>query len=290
MKIGISPIALFLFFSVIFVDSSLPLRAADTTTLKQPNIYDESADGGKQVDDAVVIATREHKRILLQFGANWCGWCRKLHKLFERDKSVSEELRADYVVVLIDVNKGHNKDLVVKYGAESGYGLPFLVVLDNDGKHLITKHSDDFEEGDHHNPQKVLAFLKAPTMPNAPELHSSIQTSSAIRDEISSHQIAAALLEMHHQWATNDYRTKGMIVPTFLVGQGDVSASAAGILGAYVQYDFQKDGIQWTRRFHILRADTNTTTWVLYEVGSPKDTNLLNMAWKHKLITVTGEP
>ena len=123
----------------------------------EKKVYDESADGKKQVAAAIVVAKKEHKRILLQFGANWRSWCLKLHKLFESDKVVSEELKANYVVAFIDV---HNKDLVVKYGAEYNYGLPFLVVLESGGKHLITKRSDDLEEGDHHSPQKVLSFLK----------------------------------------------------------------------------------------------------------------------------------
>ena len=135
------------------------LHADDAPATNQAKLYDETADGQKQVADAVAVAGKEHKRILLQFGANWCGWCHKLHGLFERDKSIRDELKADYVIALIDVNQGHNKNLVNQYGAK-GFGLPFLVVLESDGKFLIAKHSDDFEEGDHHNPQKVLAFLK----------------------------------------------------------------------------------------------------------------------------------
>ena len=159
MKTRILQIAL-VCFSIARISGPPSVWAGDAATTNQAKIYDESANGDNQVADAVAIAQKEHKRILLKFGANWGRWCHRLHKLFESNKSVSEELRADYVVALIDVNKGHNKNLVVKYGAQAGYGIPFLVVLDSDGTHLITKHSEDFEEGDHHNPQKVLAFLK----------------------------------------------------------------------------------------------------------------------------------
>ena len=104
-------------------------------------------------------------------------------------------------------------------------------------------------------------------------------------------QIATALLAFHHDWAVNDYHLpKFWRLPNLLTKQGDVSALNASILGAYVEYDFQKDGIEWTRRYYILRADTNTTTWVLYESAKPKDTHLVRIAWKHKLITVKGEP
>lgn len=124
----------------------------------RPAIYDENADGAKQIADALALAKKEHKRMLLQFGANWCGWCHKLHKLFESDNSIAQELEASYVVAMIDVNKGHNQSLVTKYGAE-GFGLPFIVILDEDGKHLTSQRTGELEEGNHHDPKKVLAFL-----------------------------------------------------------------------------------------------------------------------------------
>ena len=123
-----------------------------------PDIYDESADAAKQISDAVAQAKKENKRVLLQFGANWCGWCHKLHKLFETDKAVGSKLNSNYVVAMIDVNKGHNKDLVTKYGGEK-LGLPFIVILGADGKQVTVKNTGELEEGDHHSPEKVIAFL-----------------------------------------------------------------------------------------------------------------------------------
>jgi thiol:disulfide interchange protein len=124
----------------------------------RPTIYDEKADGATQIAEALALAKKEHKRVLLQFGANWCGWCHKLHKLFESDSSIARKLEASYVVALIDVDKGHNQSLVTKYGAE-GFGLPFLVILDTDGEHLTSQRTGELEEGNHHDPKKVLAFL-----------------------------------------------------------------------------------------------------------------------------------
>jgi hypothetical protein len=135
----------------------IPVGGADKPT--EPKIYDESANGDKQVAVATVIARRERKHILLQFGANWCGLCLKLHKLFESDKSIHEELSTNYVLVLIDVNEGHNKDFGAKYGADK-HGIPFLAVLNRDGKAITTKDTGDLEEGNHYSPEKVLTFLK----------------------------------------------------------------------------------------------------------------------------------
>src|SRR5882757_4995597 len=100
--------------------------------------YDEKADGAQQIADALAAAKPDNKRVLLQFGANWCGWCRKLHGLYHDDPAIAAELKAHYVVVFVDVNGGHNKAVDVRYGNPSDLGLPALVVLDADGKSLKT--------------------------------------------------------------------------------------------------------------------------------------------------------
>jgi thiol:disulfide interchange protein len=150
---------LFVFAAALFLAPSPRLSAAEAPKGNRPNIYDESLDGSQQITDALAKAKKDNQRILIQFGANWCGWCHKLHRLFDADAAVSAELKAHYVVILVDVNKGHNLDLQKKYAAES-LGLPSLVVLDSAGKHLKTQNTGDLEEGDHHSPAKVLAFLK----------------------------------------------------------------------------------------------------------------------------------
>jgi thiol:disulfide interchange protein len=134
--------------------------AAEPPKAKQPKIYDEVADGGRQVAVALAQGRKENKRVLLQFGANWCPWCHKLHQLFQTDKPVAEQLKAGYIVVMLDVNLGHNKNVVKRYGDPIRFGLPVLVVLDAEGRHLTTKNTAELEEGDHHSPAKVLAFLE----------------------------------------------------------------------------------------------------------------------------------
>src|SRR5262245_36600447 len=138
---------------------TLSAFSADSPKPSRPPIYDETADGAKQVADALIAAKQQNKRVLLQFGANWCGWCHKLHKLFQSDEVIAAKLKANYVVVLIDVNKGHNENTNKRYGNPTRFGLPVIVVLDGEGKELTTQDTGKLEQGDHHDPQKVLAFL-----------------------------------------------------------------------------------------------------------------------------------
>ena len=125
-----------------------------------PAIYDEHADAAPQIAAALGTAKKENKRVLLQFGANWCVWCHRFHDLLDTDPPLRAEMGADYVFVLVDTNEGHNAATNARYGSPANMGIPALVVLDADGGTLMVKDSSELEEGDHYNLSKVMAFLK----------------------------------------------------------------------------------------------------------------------------------
>jgi len=125
----------------------------------QPKIYDESADGAKLMADALDRANQEGKHVLIEFGVNWCSGCHTLRLLLETNQSVSAELRKNYVVVMIDVNKGHNQDIVEKYGPTL-FGLPTIAVSDMKGRKLTTQNVEELAAGDEYSPDKVMVFLK----------------------------------------------------------------------------------------------------------------------------------
>ena len=142
---------------------ALPLRAAPEYPDRGPDIYDPKASGTEQISRALAQAKAEGKRVLLDFGANWCPWCRKLEHTFQTAATVRERLDRNYIVVMIDVNMRHgekrNADVNLKYGNPIHQGLPVLVILDADGQQLVTRETGALEEGDHHDPAKVAAFL-----------------------------------------------------------------------------------------------------------------------------------
>jgi thiol:disulfide interchange protein len=131
----------------------------------RPGLYDTQANGTADIAAAVARADSSGKRVLVQFGANWCGWCHKLHEMFETNATVKRMLDENYVVVLVDVDqvdgKQHNADVVERYGNPVRFGLPVIVVLDGEGKQLHTQNTGDLETGSSHDEGKVMAFLKA---------------------------------------------------------------------------------------------------------------------------------
>jgi thiol:disulfide interchange protein len=127
-----------------------------------PPVYDEAADAKADVAAAVAKAKKEKKRVLVTLGGNWCGWCRSLDRTFTQDEKVAAELAKAYVPVRVDVGKmTKNLDLASSWGADPKKGVPLLVVLDGNGKAVKVQETDVLEAGKGHDPEKVVAFLRA---------------------------------------------------------------------------------------------------------------------------------
>src|SRR5580693_7835495 len=95
---------LFMIATLIAVTSLT--RGDDVTTkkaevVKQP-VYDEKANAKELIDAALIAAKRENRRVLIQWGGNWCSWCLLLHERFKSDKDLGKTLRYEYDVVYID--------------------------------------------------------------------------------------------------------------------------------------------------------------------------------------------
>lgn len=135
-------------------------------------VYDESADAKVQIAAAVARAKKENRRVLIQWGGNWCPWCIRLHELYRSDRDIAKTLMYEYDVVMVDTGgaKGKNLDLAEAYGADvKKHGYPFLTVLDADGKAIANQETEALEvkgaDGKSvgvkagHDPRAVLKFL-----------------------------------------------------------------------------------------------------------------------------------
>jgi len=131
--------------------------------LKKVEVYNEAADAKAEIAAAVVAAKKDNKRVLIQWGANWCPWCVKLDGTLKSDRSLSKEMQYEYVFVKVDVGRfDRNKELFDGYGAKlKESGIPYLTVLDGDGKVIVNQESGALEKGEAHDVAKVLGFLKA---------------------------------------------------------------------------------------------------------------------------------
>ncbi len=132
---------------------------------KRVPTYDVAAVGADQIAAALKRAKRDDTRVLVQWGANWCGWCNLLADTMKQDKDVARELSYEFEVVKIDIGKwDKHLDLAKQYGASIDEGVPYLTILDADGKVLGNHETGSLEDPDpkvqRHDPAKIMALLK----------------------------------------------------------------------------------------------------------------------------------
>ncbi|MCC6319954.1 MAG: thioredoxin family protein [Phycisphaerales bacterium] len=171
--------------------SAQPTERKPLVPVAKKPVYDESADARKQIAAALAAAKRDHTRVLIQWGGNWCPWCIRMDDLMKSDKAISKEMRYEYQLIHVDCGRpnGKNMDLAATYGASAmkDEGFPFLTVLDENGKPVAntgtrrlelnpeTGHVASLKAG--HDPKAVLKFLqdqKAPATAAKPLLDAAL--------------------------------------------------------------------------------------------------------------------
>ena len=123
------------------------------------DIYPDPGQAKADLAAALKTAAQTHKRILLDFGGNWCGDCQVLD-LYFHDAGNRPILEANFV--LVHVNVGHmdaNLDLAAKYEIPLRRGVPALAVLDDKGALLYSQKSGEFEAMRRMESSEVTKFL-----------------------------------------------------------------------------------------------------------------------------------
>ena len=139
--------------SVSFCLFSMPTAKAQVNQ----HLYSESAHPAADIAAARSVARREHKRILLDFGGNWCRDCQLLD-IYYREPKNAEVLAEHYVVVHVDIgHMDHNVEIADKYHVPIRRGVPALAVLDAKGNLVYAEREKEFE---HTSAEAVQGFLE----------------------------------------------------------------------------------------------------------------------------------
>ncbi len=137
----------------------LLVLAAATASPASRDIYPDPAQAKVDLAAALKTAAANHKRVLLDFGGNWCGDCKVLDIYFHNAQNLSI-LQSNFVLVHINVGyMDSNQDIAKRYEVPIEKGVPALAVLDEHGKLLYSQRSGQFEAMRNLDPSAVTHFL-----------------------------------------------------------------------------------------------------------------------------------
>lgn len=120
--------------------------------------YGVDRDPAEDLKMAVVRAQTEGKRILVQVGGPWCGWCRILDGFIHDHPSIFEKLEAGFLIMKVNWSRENkNESFLGQYPRIPGY--PHIYVLEKDGSFLHSQDTVELEEGRSYNEQAILDFL-----------------------------------------------------------------------------------------------------------------------------------
>jgi thiol:disulfide interchange protein len=124
-------------------------------------LYPDTSRAAADIEAGLQQAAREHKRVLVDFGGDWCTDCRILDINFRRPENQAL-LASSYVLVHVNVgDKGitHNFEIAERYGIPLRKGVPALAVLDEAGNVVHAQKSGEFESMRSMDPASVNDFL-----------------------------------------------------------------------------------------------------------------------------------
>ena len=140
--------------------AAAPVRQPVTTPpAVKKHLYSAEANPQADIIAALKQASVEHKRVILDFGGDWCGDCQVLD-IYMHQSPNAELLEKHFIVVHVDIgHMDHNVDVAKKYQVPIDKGVPALAVLDSHGKLLFSQENKEFENMRNMKPEDVTAFL-----------------------------------------------------------------------------------------------------------------------------------
>jgi thioredoxin 1 len=137
------------------------------------NVYSDTADPHADIVQAIHSATQTHKRIILDFGGNWCSECLVLNYYLHQQPNLP---LLENNFVLVHINIGHmdkNNDVAEKYEVPIKRGVPALAILDEHGRLIYSQKNKEGEALVRTDPASITEFLNQwkPKRKSSPAAH-----------------------------------------------------------------------------------------------------------------------
>ena len=120
--------------------------------------YDPARDPAADLQEATTRAQAEGKRILLEVGGEWCGWCHRLDLFIKEHPAILQRLSSGFLFVKVNYGReNRNQEFLSQFPTIPGY--PHIFVMEMDGSFLHSQDTLPLEEGSTYNEKAILDFL-----------------------------------------------------------------------------------------------------------------------------------
>jgi thioredoxin 1 len=125
-----------------------------------PDIYPPPEQAQADLTAALKEAAAQHRRVIVDFGGNWCTDCHVLDT-YMHDSTNQSLIDANFLVVHVNVGRSdQNLDIAERYGIPLKKGVPAIAVLSSNGKVLHSQTGGEFEDMRHMNSSALTEFLQ----------------------------------------------------------------------------------------------------------------------------------
>lgn len=150
--------------AVVFASAKHGSKTPLPPTPKAAASFDDARDPAKDLQDAIAVASKTEKRILLEVGGDWCVYCNIMDQTFDSHPQLQKLRDTYYVTIKVNYSKENpNQAFLSKYPKIADY--PHFFVLDSKGAFLFSQPTHPFEHGKKYNVSKIEAFLNKSSRP-----------------------------------------------------------------------------------------------------------------------------
>jgi thioredoxin-related protein len=154
MKVLLKMLSIILFF----VLTSTATANNNIVLPQYSKVYDDQRNPFQDAIDALILAKKTNRQVLIEIGGNWCSWCHKMDTFLNNNPEVYQALHSNYVLLKVSVSDT-NENAVFMEGLPPVLGYPHMYIADAQGKMLLSKDTAELLSGDNYSSGYWLAFL-----------------------------------------------------------------------------------------------------------------------------------
>jgi thioredoxin 1 len=144
------------------IAATLVVAAASLVCVAAEPMYPAVERAKADLESAMKEAKKAKKRVIVDFGGNWCTDCKILDINLKKPENAA---LLDKHFVMVHVNVGDkgisdNFDVAERFGVPLKKGVPALAVIDGDGKVVYAQKNGEFESMRKMDPRSVNDFLE----------------------------------------------------------------------------------------------------------------------------------